>query len=59
MASIIKKPRLRAVPMGLYPSMNDLNEVINLAQETLGGDKSSIYSLFMTYHNTMLKELHQ
>ena len=57
MASIIKKPRLRAVHMGLYPAMNDLNEVINLAQETLGGDKSSIYSLFMAYHNTILKEL--
>lgn len=45
--------------MGLFPEMNDLNEVITLAQETLGGNKSSIYSLFMTYHNTLLKELHQ
>ncbi len=57
MTRINKAPRLRAVHMGLYPSMNDLNEVITLAQETLGGNKSSIYSLFMTYHNTMLKEL--
>ena len=57
MARISKSPRLRAVRMGLFPEMNDLNEVINLAQQTLDGDKSSIYSLFMTYHNTMLKEL--
>lgn len=57
MPRISQQPRLRAVHMGLFPSMNDLNEVINLAQETLDGDKSSIYSLFMCYHNTLLKEL--
>lgn len=57
MPRIHKQPRLRAVHMGLFPAMNNLNEVITFAQETLEGDKSSIYSLFMTYHNTLLKEL--
>lgn len=57
MPRITRQPRLRAVPMSLFPSMNNLNEVVTLAQESLGGDRDSIYSLFMTYHNTMLKEL--
>lgn len=49
---------LRAVPMGLFPTLNSLEEVVALAKNTLPADTDNkAVSLLFTYHNTMLKVL--
>lgn len=52
------KPPLRAVRMGLFPTMNNLNEVVALANSKLPiTDPNELQTLLFTYHNTLLKEL--
>jgi len=50
------QPQLRAAPMGLFPTMGSLQEVIDFADSKLPiMDKNDLFSLLMTYHNTLLK----
>jgi hypothetical protein len=50
------QPQLRAVNMGLFPTMGSLQEVIDFADSKLPiTDKNDLFTLLMTYHNTLLK----
>jgi hypothetical protein len=50
------QPQLRAAPMGLFPTFGSLQEVIDFADSKLPiTDKNDLFSLLMTYHNTLLK----
>lgn len=55
------KPSLRAVypaPMGLFPTMANLNEVVELAKSKLPVEyHNDMLALLFTYHNTLLKEI--
>lgn len=52
------QPPLRAVPQSLFPTMGSLGEVIALAESKLPvTNNNELYSLLMTYHNTLLQEL--
>ena len=45
-------------PMTLFPTMGNLQEVIALANSKIPiGNKNEVYSILMTYHNTLLQEL--
>ena len=62
MASVkqLNKPPIRAVPMGLFPTLDSLDEVMTMAKATHVNTQASsnqIVSLLMTYHNTLLKVL--
>lgn len=49
------QPPLRAVPMGLFPTMGSLQDVIDLADSKLPIiNRNEVISLLMTYHNTLL-----
>lgn len=49
-------PLLRAVPMTVFPTLGSLNEVVELGESKLPiKDKNELFSLLMTYHNTLLK----
>jgi hypothetical protein len=44
--------------MGLFPTMESLQSVIDLGNSQLPiMDKNVLYGLFMTYHNTLLKQV--
>ena len=50
------QPLLRAVPMALFPTLGSLQEVVDFAESKLPiTDKNELFSLLMTYHNTLLK----
>ena len=49
------KPALRAVPMNVYPTLGSLQEVVDLAESKVPVlSHNEMYSLLMTYHNTLL-----
>ena len=49
------KPPLRAVSMALFPTMDSLQDVMDLAQSRLPvTDHNEMLSLLFTYHNTLL-----
>jgi len=49
---------LRAVPMGLYPTLNSLEEVVTLAKSSVSPSEClAVVSLLFTYHNTLLKAI--
>jgi len=51
-------PALRAVPMNLFPTLGSLQEVVDLAESKLPiSDKNEMFSLLMTFQNTLLNEL--
>jgi hypothetical protein len=51
-------PRPRSAPMTVFPTMGSTQEVIELAESKLPIiDKNELFSLLMTYHNTLLKVL--
>ena len=53
-----KQAALRAVRMGLFPTMDSLEDVIALAKSMYPQDNGNpIVTLLMTYHNSLLKEL--
>lgn len=53
-----KQTALRAVPMGLFPTMGSLQQVIDLANSQLPiNTPNAVLGLLMTYHNTMLKAI--
>ncbi len=50
-----KPAALRAVYMGLFPTMGSLQEVVDLAESKLPIiNKNDLLSLLMTYHNSLL-----
>ena len=50
---------IRALPMTVFPTMGSLQEVIDLANAQLPiSDQNVLFSLLMTYHNTLLREVH-
>lgn len=52
------QPVLRPVPMGLFPTLGSLQEVVDLAESKLPiTNKNEVIALLITYHNTLLKEL--
>ena len=51
-------PPLRVVPMALFPTLGSLQEVVDFADSKLPiTDRNEMFSLLMTYHNTLLKQL--
>jgi hypothetical protein len=53
------QPGLRPVPMTVFPTLGSLQEVIDLANSKLPiSDQNEMFSLLMSYHNTLLKEIH-
>lgn len=55
-----KRPHtaLRAVPMTLFPTADNLDQVIAAASSELPiTDQNQLITVLMTYHNTLLKEL--
>ena len=54
-ASHAGQPPLRAVHMGLFPTMGSLQDVVDLADSKLPiTSRNEVISLLMTYHNTLL-----
>lgn len=54
----IRTAALRAVPMSLFPTMGSLQEVVELAESKLPIiSRNEMFSLLMTYHNTLLAQL--
>ena len=52
------QPPIRAVCMGLFPTMDSLEEVLALAKSMYPQDNGNpIVGLLMTYHNSLLKAL--
>jgi hypothetical protein len=50
------QPPILAVHMGLFPTLGSLQEVVDLANSMLPiTSKNDMFSLLMTYHNTLLK----
>ena len=53
-----KQDALRALSMSVYPTMESIQEVINLAESKLPiTDSNEMYSLLMTFQNTLIKYL--
>ena len=49
---------LKPVIQNLYPTCETLEQVIALANSKIPiGNKNEVYSVLMTYHNTLLKVL--
>lgn len=49
---------LRAVPMGLFPCMGSLQEVVDLAKSKFPTEQhNDVLALLYTYHNTLLEEV--
>ena len=54
-SSTSDKAALRAVPQGLFPTMETLQSVVDLARTQLPiTNANQLHSLLMTYHNTLL-----
>lgn len=52
------EPHIRAVPMGLFPTMGSLQEVVDYADAQLPVmSRNALCGLLMIYHNTLLKVL--
>jgi len=49
---------IKPVPLSLYPTMNSLDEVMDMAQAKVPQmARNEIVSLLLTYHNTLLQEI--
>ena len=56
----INKPRLRAVRMSLFPTLNNLDEAMQYAQSKFpDSSRNDLYSVLMTYQNTLLSQMSQ
>lgn len=56
----VVQPALRPAVMGLFPTMHDLQSVVDLAHSQLPlTNSNSIVGLLMTYHNTLLSVMEQ
>ena len=50
------QPQIRPVAKPLYPTMGSLQEVVDFGESKLPiTSKNELFSLFMVYHNTLLK----
>jgi hypothetical protein len=46
--------------MALFPTLGSLQEVVDFSESKLPiKDKNELFSLLMTYHNTLIKQLNQ
>lgn len=53
------KPPFQPAFMNLYPAMNSVEEVIALALSKIPvTHQNEMVSILMTYHNTLMKEIH-
>lgn len=58
MTSADNQPHIRAVPMNLFPTFGSLRDVVDYAYSSLPiGSENDVYSLLMTYHNTLIAEI--
>lgn len=56
--AIDNQPYIRVVEMSLFPTLNSIQEVIELAESKLPvTSKNEMYSLLMTFQNTLLKNI--
>jgi len=54
------QPHIRAVHMGLFPTLGSLQEVFDLADSKVPViSKNEMFSLLATYHNTLLKTIQE
>lgn len=52
------EPPLRAVPMSLFPTMDSLQEVIELGYSKVPiQNRNDVYSLLMIFQNTLIKTM--
>lgn len=52
------QPALLPVAMDVFPTFGSLQEVVDFAESKLPvADKNEMFSILMTYHNTLLKAL--
>ena len=52
------KPTIKANVMALFPTLDSLQDVIELGNSKLPiTTQNDLYSLLITYHNTLIKEL--
>lgn len=50
------QPHIREVAMGVFPTMDSVQEVIDMAESKLPiTDKNSLQAILAIYHNTLLK----
>ena len=53
-----KPPSIPLVPCNVYPTKDTLQEVVKLGESQLPiTDKNVLFSLLMTYHNSLFKQL--
>lgn len=53
-------PAFKPEPMGLFPTLNNLNSVVDLGLSQLPiNTPNALVSLLMVYHNTLLRQLEQ
>ena len=53
-----KHPRLRAVRMSLFPTLNNLDEAVKYAQSKFPeSSKNDVYSVLMAFQNTLLNSI--
>lgn len=58
MAHSTQQPPLRAVPMTLFPSMDNLDQAVSYCKSQLPiEDQSKLFGLLMVYHNTLLNQV--
>ncbi len=48
---------LRPVPMALFPTYNNLQEVVEVVMAAKNPSSNMMYAFLMAYHNTLLKVL--
>lgn len=53
-------PPFKPEPMGLFPTLDNLNSVVDLGLSQLPiNTPNALVSLLMVYHNTLLRQLEQ
>ena len=53
-------PLIKAEHQSLYPTMNSLDEVVVAAQDAFPAEyKNTLFTILMTYHNTLLSQMKQ
>lgn len=50
-------PLIRPEPQTLFPTCQSLDEVIAQAQMEFPNQKNKVFTLLMTYHNTLLNQI--
>lgn len=56
----VNQSPLRAIHMGVFPTLGSLQEVVELAESKLPiQNKNDLFSLLMCFQNTLLQELNK